>query len=91
MTADIRRRAIVSGVVQGVGFRWSARSVAQRLGVTGFARNRADDTVEVEAEGDAAAVDEFLAWLHVGPPSATVSGVDVTVVAPTGSAAFDVG
>ena len=77
--------------MQGVGFRWSARSVAQRLGVTGFARNRADDTVEVEAEGDAAAVDEFLAWLHVGPPSATVAGVDVTVVEPTGSAAFDVG
>jgi len=91
MTADIRRRAIVSGVVQGVGFRWSARSVAQRLGVTGFARNLADDTVEVEAEGDATAVDEFLAWLHVGPPSAAVSGVDVTVVEPTGSAAFDVG
>ena len=77
--------------MQGVGFRWSARSVAQRLGVTGFARNLADDTVEVEAEGAAEAVDEFLAWLHDGPPSSAVSGVDVSAVEPAGSESFEVG
>ncbi|WP_411700847.1 acylphosphatase [Conyzicola sp.] len=91
MTADVRRRAIVSGLVQGVGFRWSARSVAQELGVSGFARNRPDDTVEVEAEGAPVSVDRFLDWLRHGPPSASVSGVEITDVATTGSTRFDVG
>ena len=82
---------MVSGVVQGVGFRWSARERAQALGVAGYARNLVDGTVEVEAEGEATSVEDFLAWLSSGPPSATVSGVDVRVVEPTGSTAFDVG
>ena len=82
---------MVSGVVQGVGFRWSARERATALGVAGYARNLVDGTVEVEAEGEATAVEGFLAWLSSGPPSATVSGVDVRVVEPTGSTAFDVG
>ena len=82
---------MVSGVVQGVGFRWSARERATALGVAGYARNLVDGTVEVEAEGEATAVEDFLAWLSSGPPSATVSGVDVRVVEPTGSTAFDVG
>jgi len=82
---------VVSGVVQGVGFRWSARERATALGVAGYARNLVDGTVEVEAEGEATAVEDFLAWLSSGPPSATVSGVDVRVVEPTGSTAFDVG
>jgi len=87
----VRRHAVVSGVVQGVGFRWSARERAQALGVAGYARNLVDGTVAVEAEGEATAVEDFLAWLSSGPPSAAVSGVDVRVVAPTGSTAFDVG
>jgi acylphosphatase len=91
MTQRVRRRAIVSGVVQGVGFRWSARTVAESLRITGFARNRADATVEVEAEGEPIAVDEFLEWLRHGPPSASVSGVEITDVVTTGSSRFDVG
>jgi len=91
MTGEIRRRIVVSGVVQGVGFRWSARTVAQSLGVTGYARNLLDATVEVEAEGPADAVDTFVEWLRHGPPSASVSDVDVTSREPTGSASFEVG
>jgi acylphosphatase len=87
----VRRRAVVSGVVQGVGFRWSARERAQALGVAGYARNLVDGTVEVEAEGSPGAVEDFLAWLSSGPPSASVSGVDVRSVPATGSSAFDVG
>ena len=90
MTDLVRRRVTVSGVVQGVGFRWSARTVAQGLGVTGYARNLVDATVEVEAEGPADAVDEFVEWLRQGPPSASVSGVEVTGLSPTGSRAFEV-
>ena len=81
----------MSGVVQGVGFRWSAREAAGRLGVTGFARNRADATVEVEAEGEPGAVDEFIAWLHSGPPGARVTGVETREVEATGASGFDVG
>ena len=90
MSDTVRRRAVVSGVVQGVGFRWSARIVAQRLGVTGYARNRLDATVEAEAEGPSPAVDEFVAWLRTGPPSASVSRVTVTEVDAKGSTSFDV-
>ncbi|MET4581198.1 acylphosphatase [Conyzicola nivalis] len=87
----VRRRAVVSGVVQGVGFRWSARAEAQRLGVTGFARNRPDATVEVEAEGPPAAVAAFVSWLKKGPPSARVSSVELSDLSPLGSTEFDVG
>lgn len=80
----------MTGSVQGVGFRWSARLEAQRLGVTGYARNRVDGAVQVEAEGEPAAVDAFVAWLRTGPPSAAVAGVEVGELEPTGSAGFEV-
>ncbi|HTP58310.1 MAG TPA: acylphosphatase, partial [Spirochaetia bacterium] len=70
-------RAVVHGRVQGVGFRWSALREARRLGLRGTVGNRGDGTVEVVAEGDATAVDIFLAWLRRGPPGAHVT--DVTV------------
>jgi acylphosphatase len=74
----IRRRAIVRGVVQGVGFRASTREQARTLGVSGVARNLLDGSVEVEAEGDAQGVEALLAWLHQGPPWSRVERVDVT-------------
>lgn len=86
----IRKRAIVRGRVQGVGFRWSARAQADRLGVTGFARNLPDGTVEVEAEGSEAAVEQMLHWLHHGPRLAEVHALEVTEVPVQGSAAFDI-
>ena len=84
----IRKRVVVTGVVQGVGFRWSARDVARQLGVAGFAFNRADGAVEVEAEGDPAAVERMLAWLADGPPGSRVASVDVTDLEPVGDASF---
>ena len=68
-------RFIVSGRVQGVFFRASARTEALRLGLNGYARNVADGSVEVLASGDAAALDELQRWLHVGPPAARVQSV----------------
>jgi acylphosphatase len=91
MAETVRRAAVLSGVVQGVGFRWATRERAGSLGVAGFARNRPDGSVLVEAEGDAAAVDELVSWLRTGPPSAAVSGVDVRDVPVTGATSFDVG
>ncbi len=55
-----RRRILYSGRVQGVGFRATAFDLAARLAVSGFARNLADGRVEVEAQGDPAAVRSFL-------------------------------
>jgi acylphosphatase len=90
MSDVVRLRAVVTGSVQGVGFRWSARLEAQRLGVTGYARNRADGAVQVEAEGPTGAVDAFVAWLRIGPPSASVANLEVTTVDPVGSVAFEI-
>ncbi|WP_108248906.1 acylphosphatase [Planctomonas deserti] len=83
----IRRRAIVHGVVQGVGFRASTREQARGLGVSGVARNLLDGTVEVEAEGPPRDVDALLAWLRQGPAWARVDRVDVTELPATGDVA----
>ncbi|MHA6670179.1 acylphosphatase [Homoserinimonas sp. A447] len=74
----IRKRVIVRGRVQGVGFRWSAQAEAEQLGVAGYARNLPDGTVQAELEGPADAVQRMLDWLHHGPPYAQVEAVDVT-------------
>ncbi len=73
-------RFIVSGRVQGVFFRDSTRSVAQSLGLTGHALNKADGTVEVLACGEADAIDQLNDWLHQGPPMAMVATVEKTDV-----------
>ncbi len=70
-------RCIVTGRVQGVWFRGSAQREALRVGVTGWALNRADGSVEVVAHGDDAAVDALVAWLHKGPRLARVDAVQV--------------
>ena len=66
---------IVSGRVQGVFFRASTRAEAERLRVTGYAKNLANGDVEVLACGEAAALDELQRWLHIGPPAARVENV----------------
>jgi len=82
--------AVVSGRVQGVGFRWSARAEAERLGVAGWVRNRPDGTVEAEVEGSPEAVQGMLAWLGHGPAGARVTGVDTRAVPVTGTAGFEI-
>lgn len=85
----VRVRAIVSGSVQGVGFRYWAQHEARRLGLSGFVLNRADGTVETEAEGDAASVSSYLDWLASGPEWAEVTGVETTDVPALGSVEFE--
>ncbi|MGH3706315.1 MAG: acylphosphatase [Agromyces sp.] len=84
----IRRHVLVHGIVQGVGFRFAARREAERLGVAGWARNRADGTVEAEIEGEDASVAAMLDWLATGPPGSVVEGTDVARRAPTGEPGF---
>jgi acylphosphatase len=80
----------VHGRVQAVGFRYSARMEAQRLGVAGWIRNRSDGAVEAEIEGEPAAVDAMLSWLDEGPPGADVSSMSTADLAPTGQRGFRV-
>ena len=86
----IRRHVIVHGQVQGVGFRYSAREQAIRRDVTGFVRNQADGSVEVDLEGTDASVASMLEWLKVGPWGAEVSSLTVTEREPTGHSGFDI-
>jgi acylphosphatase len=72
-----RVRVTVRGRVQGVGFRATTAGEARRLGLRGWVRNLLDGAVEVEAWGDAPAVDALVAWLRHGAPPARVSGIDV--------------
>ena len=68
---------IVSGRVQGVGYREFARRSAERHGVAGFVRNRADGTVEARLVGLAHAVEGMLADLRKGPSCGAVSAVKI--------------
>lgn len=81
---------IVRGRVQGVGFRWSARLIADRLGVAGWVRNLPDRSVEAHLEGTADQVNEMVEWLRTGPVGATVESVEVTAVAATGAVGFEI-
>lgn len=75
-------RFIVTGRVQGVFFRASTRDCALQLGVTGYAKNRDDGSVEVIASGSTEAVAALFAWLHHGPPAARVAHVQREEVSP---------
>ena len=85
-----RVHVIVSGSVQGVGYRYTARMIADEIGVTGWVRNRRDGTVEAEVEGTPEKVDEMLAWMAEGPPGSRVESASVTDAAPTGDSRFEV-
>jgi acylphosphatase len=73
----VRKRVLVSGLVQGVFFRDSCRRVACRHGVRGWVRNLPDGRVEAVFEGDADGVERLLTWAHTGPTKARVDGVEV--------------
>ncbi|HZR22039.1 MAG TPA: acylphosphatase [Vicinamibacterales bacterium] len=86
----VARRYLISGRVQGVGFRYFTADAASREGITGWARNLADGRVEVVAEGEAEAVARFERVLRHGPPHAHVENVDVTDELPIGAPGFGI-
>lgn len=75
-----RVRFVVTGRVQGVGFRWFVGSEARPLGLTGWIRNREDGAVEGEVEGREDAIDALEAVLEVGPASAIVTNVEISEI-----------
>jgi len=73
-------KGTVRGRVQGVGFRYSTRDLATRLGLRGWVRNTPDGAVGVFAQGDEAAIARFIEFLHEGPRVARVEAVVVDAV-----------
>jgi acylphosphatase len=85
------RRYLVSGRVQGVGFRFFAHRAALREGLHGWVRNLPDGRVEISAEGEAEALERFERHVRHGPPGAHVDDIDVTDVGATVSdTGFDI-
>ena len=70
-------RIIVSGRVQGVGFRWSAQRKARQLELGGYVRNLVNGDVEIVAEGDEASVNRLIAWARQGPSAGRVDDLRV--------------
>jgi acylphosphatase len=70
------RQIRVRGRVQGVGFRYALREEAERLGVTGWVRNRADGSVQALLQGEPAALERMIAWARRGPAGARVAALE---------------
>jgi len=68
---------VITGSVQGVGFRWYLQRAGRALGLTGAVRNRADGAVVVEAEGPCGALEQLVEAARHGPAGAAVTHVDV--------------
>lgn len=84
---DIPKKAVlvlVRGYVQGIGFRYAARTFARALGISGWIINLPDGGVETYAEGEVHAIDRYINWLRKGPPGAIVNNIDISERAATG-------
>jgi acylphosphatase len=79
-----RAYVVISGSVQGVGFRYATRGRASSLGLAGWVRNRPDGRVEAVFEGDSERVESMVRWCRRGPSGASVEDVDVTWEEPVG-------
>jgi acylphosphatase len=86
----IRRRVVVHGFVQGVFFRDTLRRRALLTGVSGWARNNRDGTVEALFEGEPKDVEALVALCHQGPRGARVDRVDVFEEEPEGVIGFSI-
>ncbi len=79
----IARRYVITGFVQGVGFRFFVHACAERGGIDGWVRNAPDGRVEAEAEGDTEAMMQFERDIRHGPVGARVDEVDVSEMLAT--------
>lgn len=84
----MRLSALISGDVQGVGYRRFVQRHALDLQLAGYAENLSDGRVEVIAEGHQSDLERLLHWLQRGPPHARVEGVDVHWNEDTGLSDF---
>jgi len=88
--APVRRRVLVAGRVQAVGFRASCFRRATDAGLSGFVRNLDDGRVEAVFEGPAVVVEALVGWCRVGPPLASVTALSVVEEPVEGTRGFRV-
>jgi acylphosphatase len=86
-----RAHVTISGLVQGVGFRYSILERARTRRVAGWVRNQPDGTVDAVFEGSPEAVEALVAWCRRGPSAARVDDVRVELEAPKGEHGFRAG
>ena len=87
--SQLRRvHLLITGYVQGVGFRYAAQRRAQALGLHGWVRNTSDGAVEAAIEGSGAAVDELVDWARSGPSGASVESIQSDEETPRGERGF---
>ncbi|MFZ2287274.1 MAG: acylphosphatase [Bacteroidales bacterium] len=83
-------RILVTGMVQGVGFRWSAAREAWKRDITGYVKNLPDGGVYIEAEGTREQLAGFAAWCRKGPGVGFVDSAKVTEHPPAGYKEFSI-
>ncbi|WP_030435317.1 acylphosphatase [Actinoplanes subtropicus] len=86
----LRKRVLISGVVQGVFFRDTCRRVAGQQGVAGWVRNLPDGRVEAVFEGAPESVERLVEWSRRGPAEASVTGVDAREEPVEGLSGFQI-
>jgi acylphosphatase len=90
MPEIIRAHVFVSGVVQGVGYRYATVQQAKKLEINGWVRNLADGRVEAVFEGERVTVEQMIKWCDRGPTAAIVKEVMVEIGEPEGLKEFKV-
>jgi acylphosphatase len=78
MDPESRAIIVVSGRVQGVGFRYSTLEKAKSLRLKGFVKNLPNESVYIDAQGSPDALEDFIQWCRMGPPRASVEKMDFT-------------
>ncbi|MBE9216410.1 acylphosphatase [Plectonema cf. radiosum LEGE 06105] len=85
-----RAHALISGKVQGVGYRYSTMNAAKKLGLNGWVRNLPDSRVEAVFEGASEVVQEMIRWCHDGSIKAIVTDVQVKYSEAEGLQGFEI-
>jgi acylphosphatase len=91
MAKKSARRYLVRGRVQGVGYRYFVERAAGQLGLTGYAKNLDDGSVEVYAAGDPGSLAELNGYLWKGPRWSDVRGVEEQEASVVKYAGFRIG
>ena len=81
---------IISGKVQHIGFRFMAMQAAYKYGVFGFARNKSNGTIYIEAEGEEENLNNFVDWCKVGPVGASIKEIEMVEDEMKDFTSFDV-
>ena len=76
MESELRLDLVITGRVQGVGYRYSAKVKAESLGIRGSVQNLRDGSVFVTAQGEKEAIENFVKWCYKGPPGAVVRKIE---------------